>query len=92
MVLTKSTKMLFEQFHKSHQDVKIGRSRFCALRPRHVKPQSQAKYTVCLCETCEKLRLKIVSLDQRLQLDAHDQLKLKDAGNTVKITSAELGN
>lgn len=44
-----SLKEVFELYKIEHPDEKVGRSKFCELRPKHILLSSKMPHNVCLC-------------------------------------------
>lgn len=86
MVLSKPVDVVFKHFQSIHPEVQIKKTKFTKLRPRHVKPSRYAKYRGCLCERCENIRMKLTVLNQRMETDGYQGLKMKDVTSLVDLT------
>ena len=59
-------KETFALFQVEHPDVKIGLSKFSALRPANVLPQSSTPRQVCLCQYHDNIKLLCDSLNKKI--------------------------
>ena len=66
--------MLLKEAHKlftdEHQDLKIGISKFCKLRPENIKLFDQIPHTVCVCEYHENMHLTLNVLESHTNLSS----------------------
>jgi hypothetical protein len=65
---------------ENREKYKVGRSKFCELRPKHVKLFDAIPHNVCVCQYHENVRLLLVSLkdDTNLQTDIKKVLRQND--------------
>ena len=57
-----SLKEAHQQFSSEHPEIMIGLSKFCELRPTHVKLFDHIPHNVCVCSYHENVRLLLVAL------------------------------
>ena len=57
-----SLKEAYNKFKESNADAKIGLSKFCDLRPQHVKLFDHTPHYVCVCQYHENIRLLLTAL------------------------------
>ena len=60
--LLMSLKEAHNKFRESNADAKIGLSKFCDLRPQHVKLFDHIPHYVCVCQYHENIRLLLTAL------------------------------
>jgi hypothetical protein len=66
----------YVEFKKLYPDVKIGRSKFCELRPRWcVSVGPQSTHTVCVCEIHQNVKLLVAAMGQKA-LDYHQLINM----------------
>jgi hypothetical protein len=58
-ILIKTVDKTYEDFKLENPELKIGRSKFAALRPVNVKNQTTHALNQCLCEYCANMDLKV---------------------------------
>ena len=80
--LTVPISTVYTDFRSSNPNVKMGLSKFAAMRPQHIKLRSQVKYRGCLCEYCANMEHKITAINRV----AHRH-NLKSPLTTVKSLS-----
>ena len=67
-LLDRSLTSLYKQFNEAHPQVCISFSKFCQMRPRHIKTMGKAKLAGCLCEYCANLKLKLDTINTHLAM------------------------
>ena len=61
-------KEAYNKFHEVHSDVKVGLSKFCELRPVHVKLFDHRPHHVCVCQYHENVRFLLLVLKDHSSL------------------------
>ena len=61
-VLQKTLANSYDDFKVEHPDIKIGKSKFAALKPGNVKPQTKHALNQCICEYCANTELKLQAI------------------------------
>ena len=88
-----SIKDAYEEFHKTHPEIKIGMTSFAHLKPTNVRKASETSRQTCLCQTCCNLALKLEALGKYVRTMENDENKDVLAGvdtNRKKIVSETL--
>ena len=65
-----SLKEVYEQFKNKNPNVPIGLSKFCSLRPFHVRLFDQIPHNVCVCKYHENLRLILIALEKYIDISS----------------------
>ena len=70
MILQRSLRQTYKIWKTENPNAKLKLSKFIALRPKHVRPQREAKLYQCLCIYCTNIDFKIESLNKLKDLPA----------------------
>lgn len=62
--LQRPIRILYENFKAENPSLKIGLTKFAALRPRNIKPVGSIKFQGCLCTYCCNVDLKVAALNK----------------------------
>ena len=70
MVLQRSIRETYNLYKSENPQAKLKISKFSSIRPKHVRPQREAKLFQCLCIYCTNIDLKVESINKLKDLPA----------------------
>ena len=65
-----SLREAYNKFKEENRSLKVGFTRFCELRPTHVKLLDKIPHQVCVCSYHENVRLLLVALKEHTCLNS----------------------
>ena len=68
--MLKSLREAYNKFKEEDPSLKVGLTRFCELRPTHVKLLDQIPHQVCVCSYHENVKLLLVALKEHTSLNS----------------------
>ena len=64
-ILQKTLHQHYQDFKDEHPNTKLGISKFAALKPPNVKPQTKSALNACICELCANIELKLQAVHKK---------------------------